>query len=243
MNKKLFIKIGNATIITLLSCSLLFGCGKKDKNLGESDPTSSAQTGDQKDENRGKSATSKFGGDKKDSNIVSPTPKENADSGANNSSSNSANNYTSSANNNSTGGNSNNIPSMIESDLSEAKSLANAALWNDAQEILNDIDKNSLNAEQLTEYELIQEKIDNKKVSGEDDEPNYTPEEAKRIAEEYYGTTINLDTSGQKPQINSGGTEYYRMQVDLKSENLKKTINVYQNGEIEEILSEPLAYG
>lgn len=116
-------------------------------------------------------------------------------------------------------------------------------MYTDAREMLDSIDKSGLSDSQLTQYESIESRLENHENSGGSSSSGYTPQEAVKIVEDHYGITINYDTNGLQLQTNSGGTEYYQLQIELKNENLRKIVNVYKNGEIEEISSEPLAYG
>jgi len=135
------------------------------------------------------------------------------------------------------------VPSQSQSELDDAESFLNSGMYTDAREMLNSIDKSGLSDSQLTQYESIESRLENHENSGGSSSSGYTPQEAVKIVEDHYGITINYDTNGLQLQTNSGGTEYYQLQIELKNENLRKIVNVYKNGEIEEISSEPLAYG
>lgn len=148
--------------------------------------------------------------------------------------------------NNKTGSSSvsnNSVPSQSQSELDDAESFLNSGMYTDAREMLDSIDKSGLSDSQLTQYESIESRLENHENSGGSSSSGYTPQEAVKIVEDHYGITINYDTNGLQLQTNSGGTEYYQLQIELKNENLRKIVNVYKNGEIEEISSEPLAYG
>ena len=233
-NKKL-LKAGLVTAAVVLSCSMLFGCGN-DKPK-DSKPESSASA---KHEAEGETPTSKFSGDKKSASPekrvqttqrpYSSSSPGSADSGTNNKTG------SSSVSNNS-------VPSQSQSELDDAESFLNSGMYTDAREMLNSIDKSGLSDSQLTQYESIESRLENHENSGGSSSSGYTPQEAVKIVEDHYGITINYDTNGLQLQTNSGGTEYYQLQIELKNENLRKIVNVYKNGEIEEISSEPLAYG
>ena len=137
----------------------------------------------------------------------------------------------------------NSVPSQSQSELDDAESFLNSGMYTDAREMLDSIDKSGLSDSQLTQYESIESRLENHENSGGSSSSGYTPQEAVKIVEDHYGITINYDTNGLQLQTNSGGTEYYQLQIELKNENLRKIVNVYKNGEIEEISSEPLAYG
>ena len=226
-NKKL-LKAGLVTAAVVLSCSVLFGCGN-DKPK-DSKPESSASA---KHEAEGETTTSKFSGDKRVQTTQRPYSSSSpgsADSGTNNKTG------SSSVSNNS-------VPSQSQSELDDAESFLNSGMYTDAREMLDSIDKSGLSDSQLTQYESIESRLENHENSGGSSSSGYTPQEAVKIVEDHYGITINYDTNGLQLQTNSGGTEYYQLQIELKNENLRKIVNVYKNGEIEEISSEPLAYG
>lgn len=194
-----------------------------------------------KHEAEGETTTSKFSGDKKSASSekrvqttqrpYSSSSPGSADSGTNNKTG------SSSVSNNS------GAFSMSQSELDDAESFLNSGMYTDAREMLDSIDKSGLSDSQLTQYESIESRLENHENSGGSSSSGYTPQEAVKIVEDHYGITINYDTNGLQLQTNSGGTEYYQLQIELKNENLRKIVNVYKNGEIEEISSEPLAYG
>ena len=125
------------------------------------------------------------------------------------------------------------MPDKVQSELDDARSFMGAGMYDDAREMLGSVDVEALTDEQLAEYDEIQESLD----------AGFTPEDAVRIAEEAYGITIDGDLSGLTLQTNSGGAEFYQMQVRIDRENAKKTINIYKNGDIEELSTEPIAFG
>lgn len=238
-NKKL-LKAGLVAAAIVLSCSMLFGCGKDKPDDSRSKSSDSA-----KQETEGETKTSKFGGDKKSGaseNKVQTTQRPYSGSSVGGVNSEADN----SASKNKTGGSSvsnNTVPSQSQSELDDAESFLNSGMYTDAREMLDSIDKSGLGESQLAQYESIKSRLESHENSGSSSSSGYTPQEAVKIVEEHYGITINYDTSGLQIQTNSGGTEYYQLQVELKNENLRKIVNVYKNGEVEELSSEPLAYG
>lgn len=235
MEKKKLIKAGLVAAAVVLSSSILFGCGN-DK-AKDSKPESSASA---KQEAEGETTTSKFSGDKKSGSSekgsqTTQRPYSSSSPGNVNSGDDNKNGSSSVSNNT--------VPSQAQSELDDAESFLNSGMYTDAREMLNSIDKSRLSDSQLTQYESIESRLDNHENSGNSSSSGYTPQEAVKIVEDHYGITINYDTNGLQLQTNSGGTEYYQLQVELKNENLRKIVNVYKNGEVEEISSEPLAYG
>lgn len=134
------------------------------------------------------------------------------------------------------------IPSRVDSELADAESFVSAGMYDDAREMLSSVNRDELSGEQLEQYQKIETEIYNASQSAAAAD-SFTPEMAVRIVEDAYGIQIDGDLSGLMPEKTSSGAEFYRMQIQVDSQNAKKTVNVYQNGDIEEISSEPIAFG
>lgn len=201
MNKKL-----TAIGAVVLSCSLLFGCGRgSDKHRDV--PADSS-------ESEGSTTTSSFGG------------------GSNSSSS--GNSEESKFN-----GKKSMPSSTVDSELSEAESFLEADMIDDAREMLGYVDRDSLTDEQKEQYDQISEKLEE---ASTEEEP-FTPQQAVEIVEQAYGINFRGEMSGIHSQTDSDGKEYYRLQIEVPSQNARKTVDVYQDRRIIEISSEVLAFG
>ena len=197
----------------ILACSMVTGCGKSKDEKRTEEPAAATASA-------GETTTSKVGGDNETSATpkVIQTPRPTA---GNSGSAASA------------------MPDKVQSELDDARSFMGAGMYDDAREMLGSVDVEALTDEQLAEYDEIQESLAEEPAA----DAGFTPEDAVRIAEEAYGITIDGDLSGLTLQTNSGGAEFYQMQVRIDRENAKKTINIYKNGDIEELSSEPIAFG
>lgn len=228
MNKKLM-----AIGAVVLSCSLLFACGKADDKQKKSESTSAAETQKSGDESKGDTKTSSFnpGGGKKSGS--SETEKPGQDSAA-------ANGNTSQ--NGAAGGSSKSkLPtSAVQAELDDAASFAASGMLDDAREMIGYIDRESLSDEQKAQYDRIVSLLDS---NGAEKQGSFTPQDALDIIEKVYGVSFEGDTSGIQSQTDGSGREYYRLQIEIPSENVRKTVDVYSNGDITEISSEPLAFG
>lgn len=224
MNKK-FMAIG----AVVLSCSLLFACGKGDdrKKAESAESSISEKAGDT---SKGDTKTSSFNpsGSKKSDSTATGEPNQN-------SSSSSQSSFTGASSNS-------NIPeSAVQSELDDAASFADSGMIDDAREMLGYIDRDSLSDEQKSQYDRVVDIL-----NGEDnnnDTESFTPQDALDIIEREYGVSFEGDTSGIRSQTDVNGREYYRLQIEIQSENVRKTVDVYKNGDITEISSEPLAFG
>lgn len=202
MNKKL-----TAIGAVMLSCSLLFGCGKsggKQRNVtadgseSEGTTTTSTFSGSSNSSSAGNSEESKFNGKK-----AMPASKS-------------------------------------ESELNDAESFLKAEMIDDAREMLGYVDRDSLNDEQKVQYDQIWEKLND---ASNEDEESFTPQQAIEIVESAYGITFRGEMNGMRSQTDSDGKEYYRLQIEVPSQNARKTVDVYQDRRIIEISSEVLAFG
>ncbi len=217
MKNKLFYKAGAVMISLGLLAAALSGCGgDKDKNA---EPTPAAS------ESKGDTAVSKFDADNPTASAAQRT--DSAPSAAPNSVAQSA-------------------ADAADKDLSalaEARSFFEAGMYDDAREMLESVDKSKLSEEQAKIYDLILESLKNRSSLSDQNSGEFTAEEAVKIAEYAYGVELGGDTSGLAPQTDSNGMTYYTMQIQLDSENKRLTINVYSDGSIDIVNSEPIAYG
>lgn len=166
----------------------------------------------------GETTTSTFGGEKK----AKSTPSASAAANANKNTGN------------------NKIPSSTEqAELDDALSFAQSGMIDDAREMLGYIDRDSLSDEQKEQYDEIQAMLSVRESS----ESEFTADAAIKLVEEKYGIELNGATDGLRAETAADGRMFYRMQIEVPSENAKKTIEVYENGEITELSQEPLAFG
>lgn len=206
-------RVISAACAALIVCSMLGACGNKNEKSAESTKAKTASEGE--------STTSAFTG-KKNNSEQSPAA-----------SAVGQNIYTS-------GTDENKMPAnTVQSELDDAQSFAMAGMTDDASEMLGYISRDSLSEEQKAQYDDIQAMLSD----GADGEDVFTPSEAVRIVKERYGVSPQGDMDGMRAQTDSSGLEYYRMQIEVTADNTRKTIDVYKNGDIIEISSEPLAFG
>ncbi len=222
MNKK-FTAIG----AVVLSCSLLFACGKDSGKRDISDNISVADSENTDDNSKDNTKTSAF----------NPTGKKANSTDAEKTATNKSN-----TNGFTDGSEHNNVmpSSTVQAELDDAESFAVSEMIDDAREMLSYIDTDSLDDEQRKQYDRISLMLDEEQDGNQN---SFTPQEAIDIIRDSYGVSPQGDTSGIRSEFDSDGREYYRMQIEIPSENARKTFNVYKNGEITEISSEPLAFG
>ncbi len=230
MKKELLFKLAAVLTALMLSCSALSGCGK-DKE------TVPAETSDE-----GDTTVSKFDAENKEEKPSTADPKTVAATPAKAGGSVSNSGSVSG----SAGGSGSNVSSaeaVSRSALSDARSFFEAGMYDDAEEMLRSVDPEYLTDEQLDTYYMISDSLSNRAGAQSESQKEFTAEEAISAAEQRYGVSIDGDPSGLTPQTDSSGRQYYTMQVAIQSENRRVTINVYSDGEIEEVSEEPLAYG
>lgn len=212
--KRNFIYKAGVVLVALALCgSALTGCGKDDKLISSAAPSATSSS---TEKSADKTTVSKFGSDGEES---PETPE--ASSSANSSAVTSSN--------------------ISASALSEARSFFEAGMYDDAQEMLASVDTNELTEDQLKIYRQISDTLSIR--SGLMNKNEFSPEDAIKIVEEAYDITLDDNTDGLAPQTDSNGIQYYTMQVQLDDENQIITINVYSDGVIEELSSQPIAYG
>lgn len=230
MKRELLFKLAAVLTALMLSCSALSGCGK-DKE------TAPAETSDE-----GNTTVSKFDADENEKKPATAAPKTTPATKEGDAVSKSG----SGSENGNAGGSGANISSdeaVSRSALSDARSFFEAGMYDDAEEMLRSVNPDYLTDEQLDTYYLISDSLSNRAGAQNNAPKEFTAEEAISAAERKYGVSIDGDPSGLTPQTDSNGRQYYTMQVAIQSENRRVTINVYSDGEIEEISDEPLAYG
>ena len=215
MKNKLLYKAGAVIISLSLCAAALSGCGG-DK---DAEPTAAAP------ESKGSTAVSKFDAGEptassapRTGSAPSAAPGGAAQSAANASDKNA-------------------------SALAEARSFFEAGMYDDALEMLDSVDRSKLGEEQAKVYDLILESLKNRSGLSDGNNDEFTAEEAIKIAEYTYDVTLDGDPSGLAPQTDENGMTYYTMQIQLDSENKRLTINVYSDGSIDVVNSEPIAYG
>ncbi len=217
MKNKLLYKAG-AVIISLGLCAAsLSACGGKDK---AAEPTPAA------DENKGDTTVSKFDDGRSEPSASAENSAPPARSAAPNGAT-----ETSAASD------------KDASALAEARSFFEAGMYDDAREMLESVDRSKLTPEQTKIYDLISESLKNRGGLSDGDPDSFTAEEAINIAEYTYGVTLDGDPSELNPQTDANGMTYYTMQIRLESENLILTVNVYSDGSVDVLSSEPIAYG
>lgn len=224
MNKKLIYKLGAVLLALTISCSALSGCGK-DKNA-ESAETSSSE---------GDTTVSKFSGEK------SPS-----DSGGNTAASASPKNSSADKNGSydtGSGGSDSDETNISVSALNDARSFFEAGMYDDAEEMLRSVDPELLDDDQLDLYNLLSDSLSNRNGAENKTKSEFTPEEAVKLVEDAYGVSLGTDTDGLAPQTDANGSQYYRMEVRIESENRKLIVDVHSDGTISEVSEEPIAYG
>jgi len=196
-----------------VTCAAMLICGVFSACGGKEDAKLPAET---QATSEGETTTSTFSGEKK----AKSTPSASAAANANKSN--------------------NKIPSSTEqAELDDALSFAQSGMIDDAREMLGYIDRDSLSDEQKEQYDEIQAMLSVRESS----ESEFTADAAIKLVEEKYGIELNGATDGLRAEIAADGRMFYRMQIEVPSENAKKTIEVYENGEITELSQEPLAFG
>lgn len=128
--------------------------------------------------------------------------------------------------------------STVQSELDEALSFVQSGMIADAREMLGYIDRDSLNDAQAAQYDEIQAMLS---VS-ESLNSEFTADDAIKFVEEKYGIELP-SADGLQSETDENGRVFYHMQIELPSQNERKTINVYRDGEIIELSTEAYAFG
>lgn len=216
-----FIRIAAILCAALLMCTAFTSCGKNN----DEKPTAQQSETIDKAESEGETTTSSFNGKKNTKSNAQSSP---------------AANNSSSSNGSGSSNQSNSMPSStVQSELDEAISFAQSGMTDDAREMLGYINRDELTDEQKDQYDEAQAMI----AVSDHESAVFTANDAIRLVEEKYGVALQGASDGLQAETDANGEVYYRMQIEVPAENAKKIIEVFSSGTINEISSEPLAFG